>query len=63
MCRLNEQKAKERGKKALDVENSKKDIAIYEKEMKKVQIKEGWVKIQNGLKDKTNHNIAYNEKK
>jgi hypothetical protein len=31
--------------------------------MKKIQKKEGWEKIQNGLKDKTNINIAQNEKK
>jgi len=26
--------------------------------MKKIQVKEGWEKIQDGLKDKTNLNIA-----
>lgn len=32
--------------------------------MKKIQAKEGWEKIKNGLKDKTTHyNAAYHEKK
>ena len=45
------------------MEISKKDKVLYEIEMKKMQMKEGWEKIQAGLKDKTNLNMAYNKKK
>lgn len=41
-----EKAAKERGKDALAKEMGKRDMAIYEKEMKKIQMKEGWEKIQ-----------------
>lgn len=48
-------------------EIGKRDMQVYEKEMKKIAMKEGWEKIQAGLKDKTNGaynlNIAQNEKK
>ncbi|CDW85272.1 ribosomal protein l18a [Stylonychia lemnae] len=63
IVRQNELKAKERGKQALEIEQSKKDKEEFEKEMKKIQVKEGYEKIQNGLKDKTNLNLAVNEKK
>ena len=55
-------RAKARGQQALQSEITKKDKEIYEKEMKKIQMKEGWEKIQAGLKDKTNLNMAQNEK-
>eukprot|EP00347_Sterkiella_histriomuscorum_P022142 403331534 len=57
-----EQRAKARGQQALQSVITKKDKEIYEKEMKKIQMKEGWEKIQAGLKDKTNLNMAQNEK-
>jgi len=48
----------------LQEEVSKKDKAIFEREMKKMQQKEGWDKIQNGLKESGSHfNTAYYEKK
>lgn len=62
--RINEQKAKERGKKAITEEITKKDKAVFEKEMKKIQMKEGWEKIKSGINNNDNvNNAAFNEQK
>ena len=64
--RMNQEKAKKRGKEALEKVTTKRDQELYEKEMKKVQIEENWEKIKNGIKDKSHSetgNIAYQEKK
>lgn len=45
VCRMNEMKARERGQKAINAEIAKKDKEVFEKEMKKIAIKEGWEKI------------------
>lgn len=58
MNRLNEQKADERGKKALKKITSKKDREEYEKEMKKLQVQEGLQKIKEGATEAAKGNFA-----
>lgn len=44
-------------------EISKRDKVVFEKEMKKAQMKEGWEKIKEGMKDTEGKKLIVNEQK
>jgi hypothetical protein len=48
---------------ALNKEISKRDKAVFEKEMKKAQVKDGLEKIKEGMKDPDGKKQIFNEQK